>query len=173
MSIEQRNEEGWLFLYAASIYFIILLLFFPICPLTMQLHKWHRSIYHCIADKRSRENVLQLNVRGRHQKNTSQLVTLYWSPSTQRQTNPWSFVRDRDTCASQSEVCKKKVKNKIKHFSASELHRQCQKGNISEAELLTYFSTTIFLSATFLNFLYLKLIRYIITFKFISVLSKY
>lgn len=42
--------------------------FFSGRPLTNQLNKWRRSIYHCSADEGSREDVLQLNVRGRHQK---------------------------------------------------------------------------------------------------------
>lgn len=45
------------------------------CPLTKQLNKWRRVIYHCRADEGSREDVLQLNVRGRHQKKKSRPIS--------------------------------------------------------------------------------------------------
>lgn len=67
MSTQQStgSEKGTVAIFICTNH---LSLFLLVCPLTMRLNKRLRYMYRCRANQQSTRDVLERNVRGRHQK---------------------------------------------------------------------------------------------------------
>lgn len=72
MSTQQStgSEKGTvaIFICTSHLFHNFIAFFLLVCPLTMRLNKRLRYMYRCRANKQSRRDVLERNVRGRHQK---------------------------------------------------------------------------------------------------------